>query len=361
MSALPDPLEFTERSLAARGALIEREPDGSLLALTPPDVARALGLPEESHLVAHARDDGSESVACGLGSPLLEKLVAEARARTPAAMVLLDRDPPKASHARAMAERLVVRNGLVEVGDTLVGEAVYLTLTVAWTAEADDRHEGTVTAHAQSPDGALPSPGLQGVLDGLLDGGAANPVPAHLTPSISAETSSWLTARAEVLVEEAVAPVREGVARRHARDHERIIEYFTTLITEARAPRRRIDAAAVEARVAQFVGERDAKLGALAPRFTLRVSSAPAGLLAAVVPVVRVKLKLRRRKESREVAVTLPTGASALDAPLCEGCLGGAPRPALCDDRLHLLCERCAPHAQGRVACLACARASAKR
>jgi hypothetical protein len=360
VSALPDPLEFTERALAARGALIERTPDASLLALTPPDVARALGLPEESHLVAHARDDLSGAITCGLGSPLLEKLVAEARARTPAALVALDRDPPKASHARAMAERLVVRNGLVEVGDALVGEGLYLALTVAWTAEADDRHEGTVTAHAQSPDGALPSPSVQTVLDGLLDGGGS-PVPAHLAPFLAPETPSWLAARAEMLVEEAIGPVREGVARRHARDHERIIEYFTTLITEARAPRRRIDAAAVEARVGQFVAERDAKLGALAPRFTLRVSSAPAGLLGVVVPVVRVKLKLRRRKESREVAVTLPAGATALDAPLCEGCLGGAPRPALCDDRLHLLCERCAPHAQGRVACPACARAPTKR
>ncbi|WP_437654019.1 hypothetical protein [Sorangium sp. So ce1182] len=38
------------------------------------------------------------------------------------------------------------------------------------------------------------------------------------------------------------------------------------------------------------------------------------------------------------------------------GALAEPSRPAACDDRIHLLCEACAPNAQGRIACPACAK-----
>jgi hypothetical protein len=38
----------------------------------------------------------------------------------------------------------------------------------------------------------------------------------------------------------------------------------------------------------------------------------------------------------------------------CSGCDAATARPLACDDRLHLLCEVCAPSAQGRPLCPAC-------
>jgi hypothetical protein len=40
---------------------------------------------------------------------------------------------------------------------------------------------------------------------------------------------------------------------------------------------------------------------------------------------------------------------------LCAGCGGATDQPAACDDRLHMLCEACAPQVQGRLSCRACA------
>ena len=74
-----DPIGFVANELAARGALIERGPDGEAAALVPPEVAVALGVPEVATL---ARSPGPSTVFCGLGSPLLDRLIVDAR-RTP--------------------------------------------------------------------------------------------------------------------------------------------------------------------------------------------------------------------------------------------------------------------------------------
>ena len=170
-----------------------------------------------------------------------------------------------------------------------------------------------------------------------------------------ADATPDVVSRAELEVRAAIQPVLDDVRRRHARDHERIASYFAELAAEARAPRRRVDPKAVEAKVAHLVAERDAKLRDLGVRFAVKVSSSLAALVVAEVPAAFLQVKLRRRKESREVVLRAPALAHALDQIACDGCAGATGHPAACDDRLHLLCEGCAPSAQGRLSCPACA------
>jgi len=146
------------------------------------------------------------------------------------------------------------------------------------------------------------------------------------------------------------------VARRLARDHERIAAYFAALVAEARAPRRKVDPKAVEAKVMHLVAERDKKLRDLGERYALRVRASLAAVAWAELPAALVAVKLRRRKEAREITRRVPAFAQAVDRLACEGCGAPTGKPAACDDRLHLLCEACAPSAQGRIACPACAR-----
>jgi hypothetical protein len=104
------------------------------------------------------------------------------------------------------------------------------------------------------------------------------------------------------------------------------------------------------------LAERDARLRDVVLRYTARVEAAPVALVAARLPAVRVRVRARRRKAERELRVTLPAGAQALDLLGCDLCGASTARPALCDDRLHVACERCVPQAQGRFTCAACAR-----
>ncbi len=356
---VPDPLAFTLDALEAKGALVEsvsggEDEAGHALVLLPDEVARGLGVAEELRLVRSAREGDGVTVPCGLGTPLLEALVAEHRDRVARATLRLDLDAPRATHARALGERFVVRNGLSELKEVLPAEGRYLRVTFRWVAEADDRAEGTFTLALSVNDGAEPDASFAAALD---------PESAAIVEDrFEGERHGWgndvvtraLAARAAREVDAAVAPVRAAVERRHRRDHERIAEYFSGLAAELSGTRRRLSPEAVAARVEQYAAERDAKLAGLAGRFTLRVTTSPLAVARVEAPTLRLTLRLRRRKAERELRVALPAGSAALDRPRCEGCDGSTDRPALCDDALHLLCERCAPSAQGRLKCPAC-------
>jgi hypothetical protein len=74
------------------------------------------------------------------------------------------------------------------------------------------------------------------------------------------------------------------------------------------------------------------------------------------VPAVLTELVVKRRKSERTITARLAANAPSLDVWSCESCAGPCARPALCDERLHLVCEACAPNAQGRWECPACAK-----
>lgn len=353
------PLDFVVHALEVEGALVERgegqeSGDGSALAVLPPAAAARLGLPEECRLALSPASAGE--VGCGLGAPLLERLVAEARGRVPVTAVRLDVDPPRPAHARALAERFALRNGLADVLQISPGTAAYVAASVAYVVEADDRREGLVRV-VTAPDGGEPDEALAELLD--LTWPAAVIVPdrrgAALARAAGVErVGRWIAARAAVAVEDATRPLCAEVARRHERDHERIAAYFADLAAEARAPRRRADAAMVAAKVAHLAAERDAKLRDLAVRFAVRVTCALAALVVAEVPAALISMRLRRRKASREITLWAPALAGVVDRLACEGCGRPTGRPAACDREMHLLCEGCAPQAQGRIACPAC-------
>lgn len=363
-ATVPDPLAFTLDALEAKGALVEsvsggEDEAGHALVLLPDEVARGLGVAEELRVVRSAREGDGSAVPCGLGTPLLEALVAEHRDRVARATLRLDLDAPRATHARALGERFVVRNGLCELKEVLPAEGRYLRVTFRWVAEADDRAEGTFTLALSAIDGAEPDASFAATLDpesaAIVEDRAEGERRGWGDDAVArALAARALAARAAREVEVAVAPVRAAVERRHRRDHERIAEYFAGLAAELVGTRRRLSPETVAARVEQYAAERDAKLAGLAGRFTLRVTTSLLAVVRVEVPTLRLTLRVRRRKAERELRAALPAGSAALDRPRCEGCDGSTDKPALCDDALHLLCERCAPSAQGRLKCPAC-------
>jgi hypothetical protein len=353
-AALPDPLEYSADALSSAGALVERDAEG-LLAVLPDDLARELGVAEECRLVARAPEAPREDLlVCGLGAPALERLATRSEGATAVAAARLEVEPPRPRQARALAERFAVRNAPsepIEVGANL---ASYLVCWLAWSAEADDRYDGVVRASVCLDDLGAPDPGLLELADPLRDPSRFHEAPLAVEPPALRRALALAAARAERGLEAPLAAVRSLVARRLRRDHERIAEYFEGLARDARASRRRVEPAAIEAKLAHLRLERDAKLRALGERYRLRVALAPIALLRIEVPALEVRLRVRRRKLAGELRVRLAPGASALDQLACDACPGTTAQPVVCDERLHVLCEVCAPSAQGRPSCGAC-------
>ncbi len=354
MSAgLPDPVEYTADALVAAGALVDRDADG-FFALLPRVLARELGVAEECRLAARAPEVARDGLlVCGMGAPALERLATRLEGTTAVAAARLDVEPPRPRQAHALAERFAVRNAPTELDEVSPSLATYLVSWLAWSAEADDRHDGMLQAGVCLDDLGAPDPGLLGLVDPLRDASRLRPVPLAADPSALRRGLAIAGARAERALEAPLAAVRSLVARRLHRDHERIAEYFAQLARDSRAPRRRIEPAAIEARLAHLRAERDAKLRALGERYRLRVALAPIALLRVAVPTLRIRLRVRRRKLTGELWLRLTPG-DAVDQLACAGCPGTTAHPVVCDDRLHVLCETCVPNAQGRPNCPAC-------
>ncbi len=344
-----DPLSFAMEALAARGALVEPTAGGAL-AVLPPPVATALRVPEELHMALDGAGPGV--LSCGYGSPLLEMLIREAHAATPVTWARLEERAPAPATALAAAGRLLLRNGLLDVLDAMVSEAVYAAAFFSVVAEADDRHETTVSTTVDLETGGEPEPAFADRLDPLgagrrLSPGSRCPVRGNL---------DRLADRARLLAPDALQGFVAAVARRKARDAERLADYFDGLVAAARAPRRAVPPEAVAAKVEHLEAERRQKLRDLDGRFTVRAEIAPAALLFVAVPVMRVRVRLRRRKGERQVDLQVPPGSRMPDRLACATCPRTTWAPVACDERLHLLCERCAPSASGRPRCAACGR-----
>lgn len=350
-----DPARFVADVIAARGGIVENG-----IGLLPPELATELDLPQEIALASNSiagLEGGLETpstVSCALGSMLLEKLVAWARSSARYATARLSCDPPRVSAGSSLASRFVVRNALAEVERAFATETAYAVLYVAWAAEADDRQAGVVRLVANVSDGSVPC-------EQFADLVCARAPRAELAPSneanelaIDAAASRALAALARRAVLPRAESLVRAAARRHARDHGRVAAYFDALASEARSPRGRQAAGAIEARLAHLDAEREAKLHELEARYAVRVSFEPAALVIVTAPVVEVRLRVRRRKASGELALRLPPGAQALDEIACAACAAPTSRPVVCDERLHALCEACVPSAQGRPDCAAC-------
>ncbi len=344
-----DPLGFAASELAARGALVERG-DAGALAVLPLQLAQSLDLPETCALADTA---SPQVVGCGLGSSLLDRLVSDVRAHVPVASVTWLAEAPRLANAERLAGRIVVRNGVADLLGVSHASATYLAGVFAWIAEADDRYQGTTLAVVNASTSGEPDAGSLAAIAAVI-AGDDNRVTEERDARSAMGGTRAISARSALAIGERLEEVAAAVARRRDREQSRIDEYFASLISEARRPRRQVARSAVDARIAALRAEHQAKLRDLTARYTVRVRLEPVALVAVAMRVVEIRLRLRRRKGERELALHVPPQARTPDALACVACSGTTRAPLLCDDALHLLCESCAPDIGGRPRCPAC-------
>lgn len=259
MDTRSDPLAFTLDALSARGGLVEPQL-GSGMAVLPTQVARELNLPEECWLTVAGEEVGT--VSCGLGTALLDRLVADARSGLHVARISLDIAAPRPNRARSLAEALAVRNGVTQFLECLPGRAEYFFFAASWVAQADDSFEGVVQACVETTTGSQPDAGLESVLTSAVNGCQTARDQGN-TPGLTGDASDASLRRLSALLKArafaAVTPIRAGVGRRHAREYRQITEYFGAMCAEVQKPRRKLDASTLASRLSAVLADRDSK------------------------------------------------------------------------------------------------------
>lgn len=341
------PLGFAARLLARRGALVDPAV-GTVEALLPRELATELGLGEHAVL---SENPHLQAAHVGYGSALLDRLVAATTAKVPFVSAKIVSAPARESQARAAAEALVFRNGVFSVGQPALAAGQRLLAHAVFILHGDERREGLCAAAASLNTLGVVA-GFEEAVAGVLEQATLAAPEADLAVRGARSCLLACAARAS----EAALGFREGMQRRFERDRERLEGYFGDLLSELdrRATRGRSNAAELADKRKVIERERAAKIEALSARYVMKVELKPVALLLIESPTYRMPLELRRRKASRTVEVEYDCATRRLVAPACDGCGGQAPRPAACDDAVHLLCEKCAPRSEGRIACSAC-------
>lgn len=261
-------------------------------------------------------------------------------------------EPPRPGPVSALAREFVLRNGVARVALVSVSTATYVAALLAYAAEAGERREG-VEWVVVGPDGSQPD----GAITLLLDPGETPlPIGSSNPPSEDAAAAKWIAQRSTAALRAAVQPFVSHVGRKLAREHEQIDSKFEVRWAAAHSARAELGAAGVgEAEPQHLLTERDSVLRDLGARGAIRVSAKVVKLVHVTVPAGLALVRLRRRNLEREILLRVPAGAPTGDKLACEGCGEPTMRPAGCDGRLHLLCERCAPVTDGKITCPACA------
>jgi hypothetical protein len=337
-------LDFAAELIELEGGAVERSADG-VSALLPGPLARDWSVAEELLL----SDAAGAAQQLAYGSELLEQMLATATRGVSVAAVNLEQPAPRASLIKAAAERWTLRNGLVSVGDIRVCLTARLQLFALATLHGDERREMVVSSVLSTRSGTE----VDGFEEAIVGVSAAGDSPLPNLPEALLAAGLRACER-RALVQ--AASFRDGMTRRFERDRERIEVYFEDLVRELdkRARKGKLDPAVIADKRRALFADRAAKLEALAARFVLRIELAPIALRTLEVESGFASITLRRRKASRTLELEYDGATRRMVAPRCDGCGGSAVKPAACDDALHLLCEACAPRAEGRLTCAAC-------
>ncbi len=340
-------LAFAAKLIELEGGAVECHPYG-LDALLPSNLSSAWGTADGLELSDRHDDAGRFSY----GTELLDRMIQTATQAVPIACARLDLAPIRASQVRNAAEQWRLRNGLADVGEVRMGTQTRLWLSALATLNGDEKRELLVSAVMSVRSGTL--------VDGFADAAVGLAEHKATFPPAPAGPLERALAQCVRQAEAGATAFREGMTRRYERDRLRIEGYFDDLLAELgkRASKGRGDQEAIADKRRAMLADRAAKLEALSARFVLRIEVKPLALLAVEVDGATVTLGLRRRKASRAIELEYDAATRRFVPPMCEACGGSAHRPAACDDAVHLLCEGCAPRAEGRIACPACKRST---
>ncbi|MDO8723210.1 MAG: zinc finger, RING-type domain-containing protein [Syntrophales bacterium] len=361
--------------LESRGAAVEKSGENGLDVIASPGIVSLLDVPEYHRLSFTGEYDVKDSLYASYDSDYfrsLERLFTDGGRK--AAVTL---ESPTVRHERiaeTLADRLPLTNAAFRLERVEEKTLSYFLVYFRFTALSDDRHDGmfSVLVNPLNASTSLLEDGLESLA------GRIKPLPAseeEIPAAEMMEILGWAHRAAAGMVRDRLTDFIRSAERRLNRDVKRVYEYYETLKEEIdRRSRKKMSAgegAKVPAEKSNLEemeilrrkreaieAEREWKVNDLIAKYALGIRNTPFCVLRiqATVPVFFITLK--RRLSSRPFAVTYNPLLKRIDALPCESCYhpSGGGGYTICDDKLHIVCDRCMANspASGRPLCPAC-------
>lgn len=341
--------EFLKRTLLLEGSVVEDSPDG-VEALLPVNAARRLQVPEEVEIHLSSSDPPeADGVLDGrIGSPLLERLVAERLERPAIAAVELPAGLPM-----PLPDDLPVLLNAVRAGDPKRRHARgrFLAADLRVTLQGEELRSTVVTLTIRLDDGARTQAFAMGGAYPVTASSLADRERANARAALQ----SWLWREGPAAHAGALGTLR----RRAVRDLERLAEYYAGLDAEMARAAERARTDAERRRRHQKWAALPADLESRRQQIRMRVQPRLAARLVAATlvhcDVDYFEFPVRRRKARGVVTLRCRTADGTVEGPACAACGVATLRLYLCDDRLHVLCDACGQQGRlDRARCPAC-------
>lgn len=344
--------EFTTELLTHRGALLEHN-DNGLEVLLPPDVATDLEIPEHTGLLFSRDQDGKNGRLVTYDTDLFKNM---ARLLTNRGQFSITRIPPPSVRIdkleQRLKERVILNNAVFHIEKREEQPLSYLLAYFKYTALSDERQEGIIalminplnlsvrklpswpwdflTSSEEEPPGSCEAPFSEKVLRALY----------------KAQTA---------MVKEDLQDFIRSLERRLNRDIQRVDDYYFTLAQEAqkvieKKGDSREDTIRTSSKIEAIEGERRWKIQDLIAKYRITIQIEPISFIRVDTVTAVLWLLIKRRKGSRLFPLTYNPIIKALDILPCEECFHPKKSYLVCDDNLHIVCNRCF------MACSRCSR-----
>lgn len=338
-----DPLQdwFLE-FLRLHGA--ETEVDGNVIeAVLPPEIFQRTGWGEFERF-AFEPDLGGRLVSyhsdiLEVVKPLIEERGACVNISIP--VEFLRREGFESS----LTEEVAFVNGVFRVQGMEESVGSYLIVHFKATAISEEKRE-TLVGVALNARTGFPVDEVVPIVERRLG------EPNGLTPGPEerpnlAVWADRVTALAQQKATAVFGDFRKSLSRRLVRDLQRLTDYFTTIEREIRKKieQKHLTGEEAEREFAKIEAtqrELARKLTDQRARYAMTIRLEPVTVLTVWHTVMHLRLTLLRRKQSREMVWTYNPLSKQIERPGCESCFQSIRQIHLCDERVHLLCSRCA-------------------
>lgn len=374
--------KFAKELFTRRGALVDVMGDETFEVVLSPESARALSRSEwlKISTTPQPPDDVFHGEWLGFGSDLFRRMEDLLGGRT--CEINLPDEAFRTEKIRGgLRDRVAFSNAVYEDGPADIRRMSWLLLWTRYSAVSDDRREGMVSFwvdEANLSSGVLPAAAEESlralaVWSGGLGSSVAND-PAGAEPPAARPPGEVLAAAQHTAVayaREALGDCLDLSKRRLERDMKRVCEYYGQLTAETRRRALRLEASGkfgaqekekLAGKSKAIERERKSKIEDLRAHYAIEIAVHPAAVIRVTARAPVFPLVLKRRKESRRFPLVYNPFIRKLEPLPCEACRHGDAPYWMCDERLHILCDRCfaACALCGRRFCRACHAACPK-
>ncbi len=330
--------------LSYYGAVVSLEEKGQMEYLAPQEMAKNLGIPEYGVLNCLPQP-APETIAAFYDSEFIRSLDQFLADKGKIVKTVFSASIPNVNKLSHMVTHTMgFSNAVFRVREMIPRDMVYLCIFFKYTALSDDKQEDLISVlmNPLNASVSLIHDHDFYLLEGLKEAEADYPwVLAEMTSHIEAAYSFAKTA-----IREKMGDFINNLEKRLNRDTKRVYEYYETLRQETNRSMAKLEKNVQELdklrdKIKAIDAEEKWKIKDLIAKYKLEINIKPFSLIAIQTQSACWNIEIKRRAKTRSFLVSFNPLLRHIDPLPCEACFYPRRPYYVCDDRLHIVCQRC--------------------